>query len=45
MKRNYILYLEDISERIQKIARYIEGMEFDDFKRDEKNGQCLYQRD
>ena len=34
MKRNYILFLEDISSRIDKINSYIEGMSFDDFKQD-----------
>ena len=36
MRRNYILFLEDISNRIDKINNYIEGMSFDDFKQDDK---------
>lgn len=36
MTRNYILFLEDISERIEKINLYIEGMSFEDFKKDDK---------
>ena len=36
MRRNYILFLEDISNRIDKINSYIEGMSFDDFKQDDK---------
>lgn len=36
MKRNYLLYLEDISKRIQKINSYIEGMSYEDFVKDDK---------
>jgi len=36
MKRNYILFLEDISERIEKITSYIDGMSYDDFVKDDK---------
>ena len=36
MKRNYILYLEDISDRIEKITVYIENMSYDDFVKDDK---------
>ena len=36
MKRDYILFLEDISDRIEKINKYIEGMYFEDFKIDDK---------
>jgi len=36
MKRDYILFLEDISDRIEKINKYIEGMCFEDFKIDDK---------
>jgi len=36
MKRNYILFLEDISIRIEKISLYIEDMSFDEFKTDDK---------
>ena len=36
MKRNYLLFLEDISMRIEKITRFIEGMDFDDFAQDDK---------
>jgi len=36
MKRNYILFLEDISERIEKISSYIDGMNYDDFVKDDK---------
>ncbi len=36
MKRDYPLFLEDISERIEKIEKYIEGMDFETFRRDDK---------
>ena len=36
MKRNYKLFLEDISERIEKIESYIGNMTFDEFKQDDK---------
>ena len=36
MKQNYILFLEDIYNRIEKINKYIEGMCFEDFKTDDK---------
>lgn len=36
MKRNYILFLEDISKRIEKIDSYIVGMSYDEFVQDDK---------
>lgn len=36
MKRNYILFLDDISERIEKINSYIDGMTYDEFVQDDK---------
>jgi len=36
MKRDYLLFLEDIVQRIQKIELYIEGMSFEEFKYDDK---------
>ncbi|MEA1920416.1 MAG: DUF86 domain-containing protein [Campylobacterota bacterium] len=36
MRRNHLLFLEDISLRIQKIGLYIEGMSFEDFMQDDK---------
>ena len=36
MKRNYILYLQDISDKIEKITSYIDGMSYDDFVKDDK---------
>ena len=36
MKRNYKLFLEDISERIAKIDSYIAGMSYEEFVQDDK---------
>lgn len=36
MKRNYLLFLEDISQRIEKISSFIDGMTYDDFVKDDK---------
>jgi len=36
MKRDYILFLEDISRRVEKIKNYTQGMSFEDFKQDDK---------
>ena len=36
MKRNYKLFLEDISQRIGKIESFIDDMTFEDFKQDDK---------
>jgi len=36
MKRNYILFLEDISIRIEKVNSYILDMTYDEFKIDDK---------
>ena len=36
MKRDYRLFLEDISERVEKIESFIEGMTFEAFAQDEK---------
>jgi len=36
MKRNYKLFLEDISERIAKIDTYIADMSFEEFVQDDK---------
>lgn len=36
MKRNYLLFLEDISKRIEKIGSFIDGMTYDDFVKDDK---------
>jgi uncharacterized protein with HEPN domain len=36
MKRDYLLFLEDISQRIEKISVYIDGMTYEDFLKDDK---------
>jgi len=36
MKRNYILFLEDISNRIKKIDSFIGNMSYEDFVKDDK---------
>ena len=36
MKRNYLLFLHDIRDRIEKIEKYIDGMAFEDFRKDDK---------
>lgn len=36
MKRDYQLYLEDILEAIRKIERYTEGLNSEQFKKDDK---------
>ncbi len=36
MKRNYRLFLEDISARIEKIEIYTDGISFEEFVRDDK---------
>jgi uncharacterized protein with HEPN domain len=37
MNRNYLLFLVDISERIEKIERFIDGMSYGEFVEDEKS--------
>jgi uncharacterized protein with HEPN domain len=36
MKRNYLLFLEDISLRIEKIEQYTLGMTYKEFQQDDK---------
>ena len=36
MKREYKLFLDDIVENIDKIQRFVSGMSFDDFRKDDK---------
>jgi len=36
MRRNYILFLEDISQRIEKIQTYILDMDYEAFVQDDK---------
>ena len=36
MKRNYILYLDDILKSISKIESFTKGYDFESFKQDDK---------
>lgn len=36
MKRDYLLFLSDISYRIEKINSFVKDMEFEQFRQDEK---------
>ncbi len=36
MTRNYLLFLEDISQRIERIDSYIDGMDYEAFVQDDK---------
>lgn len=36
MKRDYRLYIDDISEAVEKIEKYVEGLAFDEFVQDGK---------
>lgn len=36
MKRNYLLYLDDILRSINKCEQFIDGYDFEKFKTDEK---------
>ena len=36
MKRDYRLYLDDMIEAIEKIQKYTEGLNFDQFRKDDK---------
>ena len=36
MKRNYLLFLEDISHRIEKMNSYVERMDYEAFAQDDK---------
>ena len=39
--RDFLLFLEDIIESLEKIERYIEGMGFDDLANDDKTVDAL----
>ena len=40
MNRDYVLFVEDIIDAIEKIEQFVAGMSFDDFVGDEKNLKC-----
>jgi uncharacterized protein with HEPN domain len=41
MKRNYLLFLEDISLRIEKIEQYTLGMTYEEFQQDDKTAMVI----
>ena len=46
MTRNYLLFLDDISIRIDKINSYIDGMSFEEFVQDDKTvSACIREID
>ena len=40
-ERDIRLYLDDILEAIRKIEKYVEGMDFEQFRKDEKTGDAV----
>ncbi len=39
--RNYLMYLEDIITSMDRIAEYIDGLSFDEFKKDYKTADAV----
>ncbi|MDO8436378.1 MAG: DUF86 domain-containing protein [bacterium] len=44
MKRNYRLYLEDILKAIESIDKFVEGMNFEDFRKDDKTVSAIIRK-
>lgn len=42
--RDYILYLKDILDAMEKVERFIEGMGFDEFRRDDKTSSAVIRK-
>lgn len=42
--RNYKLYLKDILEAMTAIEKFVEGMEFDEFKQDDKSSSAVVRK-
>lgn len=42
--KNYRLYLKDIFDAMEAIERFVEGMEFEDFKRDDKTSSAVIRK-
>jgi len=42
--RNYKLYLKDILKAMEAIEGFVEGMEFEDFKRDDKTSSAVIRK-
>ena len=44
MKRDYRLFIEDISECIDKIEEFVGNMDFDEFVRDDKTASAVIRK-
>lgn len=44
MSRKYEFFLKDILESIQKIEEFVEGMEFDEFPKDDKTASAVVRK-
>jgi len=44
MKRNYKIYLKDILEAIESIEKFVEGMNFEEFRRDDKTASAVIRK-
>ncbi len=44
MKRNYILFVEDILECILKIEKFVKGMNMDRFIKDDKTSSAVIRK-
>ena len=42
--RNYELYLKDILEALDAIEKFVEGMDFEDFKNDDKTSSAVIRK-
>lgn len=42
--RNHRLYLKDIFQAMESIEKFVEGMEFEDFKRDDKTSSAVIRK-
>jgi len=44
MKRNYLLFLEDIIAAMDAIERFVEGMSLEDLRRDDKTASAVIRK-
>jgi len=42
--RNYKLYLRDISNAMESIETFVEGMDFEEFKKDDKTSSAVIRK-
>lgn len=42
--RNHRLYVKDIFQAMESIEKFVEGMEFEDFKRDDKTSSAVIRK-